>query len=420
VNGGGAAGSRRARMPLIAMIGPGLLLAATGVGSGDLATASIAGGLLGTAVLWAVLVGAFLKFVVTEGLARWQLGSGETLLEGAARCLGRIAIWLFLPYLVLWSFFVGSAQMSANGVTLHALIPLFEDAETGKIVFGVLTSVIGLALVLRGGYVLFEKVMRVCISIMFVTVVVTAALLWPGFGPVLSGLLIPQVPDVHPEAAVWTIALLGGVGGTLTVLCYGYWMREEGRTTPEDLFVCRVDLGLSYLMAAVFGIAMVIIGTRIELDGEGTRLLVMLSNQLGEELGPAGRWLFLIGTFGAVFSSLLGVWQAVPYLFADCWRLLRRERAGPDDVVDTRAAPYRVFLVLLALVPMAGLLVSFREIQKLYTVIGAWFFPLLALALLVFNGAWASRELRNRPATMVVLVAVLGLFIWIALADHGG
>ena len=32
---------------LLRMIGPGVLLAATGVGSGDLATASIVGGLLG-------------------------------------------------------------------------------------------------------------------------------------------------------------------------------------------------------------------------------------------------------------------------------------------------------------------------------------------------------------------------------------
>ncbi|HEX7035873.1 MAG TPA: Nramp family divalent metal transporter [Pseudomonadales bacterium] len=412
------AGSRPGAPTLIAMIGPGLLLAATGVGSGDLATASIVGGLLGTAVLWAVVVGAFLKFVVTEGLARWQLATGETLLEGARRRIGPVVIWLFLPYLVLWSFFVGSAQMSANGITLHALFPVFEDAERGKVVFGIASSLAGLALVLRGGYALFEKVMRVCIGIMFVTVAVGAAMLWPGLGPVMEGLLVPHIPDV-PEAGTWTIALLGGVGGTLTVLCYGYWLREEGRTAPSDLGVCRIDLGLSYLMAAVFGIGMVIIGSRIELDGEGTRLLVMLSDRLGQELGPFGRWLFLIGTFSTVFSSLLGVWQAVPYLFADCWRLLRDRRDSADDSVDTRAPPYRVYLVLLALVPMGGLLVSFREIQKLYTVIGAWFFPLLALALLVFNGAWIGRELRNRPVTVIVLIAVLGLFAWVAIVDPG-
>src|SRR5690606_24122421 len=118
------------------MIGPGLLLAATGVGSGDLATGGIAGSLLGTAVLWAVVVGALLKFVVTEGLTRWQLATGETLLEGAVRRIGPVVLWFFLPYLFLWSFFVGSAQVSASGVTLHAMFPVFEDARDGKIAFG--------------------------------------------------------------------------------------------------------------------------------------------------------------------------------------------------------------------------------------------------------------------------------------------
>ena len=79
----------RVRPSLLALVGPGLLVAATGVGAGDLATASFAGSQLGTAILWAVLVGGFMKFVLTEGLARWQLVTGQTLLEGTARRLGR-------------------------------------------------------------------------------------------------------------------------------------------------------------------------------------------------------------------------------------------------------------------------------------------------------------------------------------------
>jgi len=57
---------------LLAVIGPGLLVAATGVGAGDLATASLTGIRLGTTVLWAVIVGAGMKYLLNEGLARWQ------------------------------------------------------------------------------------------------------------------------------------------------------------------------------------------------------------------------------------------------------------------------------------------------------------------------------------------------------------
>ena len=142
---------------LFTMLGPGLLVAATGVGAGDLATASFSGSFFGIGILWAAVLGAFLKYVVNEGLARWQLATGATLIEGAVDKFGRVFGWLFLPYLLLWSFFVASALMSACGVTLHAMIPLFDDASDGKVVFGILASVVGMTLVHMGGFSLCEK-----------------------------------------------------------------------------------------------------------------------------------------------------------------------------------------------------------------------------------------------------------------------
>src|SRR5690606_6596911 len=265
------------------------------------------------------------------------------------------------------------------------------------------------------------QVMRVCIAVMFVTVVATAALLWPGTGVVLEGLLIPRIPTEVPGAVTWTVALIGGIGGTLTVLAYGYWLREEGRTGPEELAACRIDIGVGYLMTALFGVAMIIVGTNIAVEGQGTGLLVELAGALRGELGVVGEWLFLAGTFGAVFSSLLGVWQSVPYLFADCMRLLAREPGAPRvaEPVDTRSRWYRGYLIAIAFVPMIGLFVSFREVQKIYTVIGSLFFPLLALGLLIFNGraSWVGARFVNGPLTVAALLGVLVLFTWIGIAN---
>jgi len=402
----------------LSIIGPGLLVAATGIGAGDLATASFAGSHLGIAVLWAALAGAFLKFVVNEGLARWQLATGTTLLEGVVQHFGRVTGWFFFAYLVFWTFFVASALMSACGVTLHAMIPVFDDARQGKIVFGILSSLTGAALVLKGGYPLFSRVMEICIGLMFVTVVVTAAILWPGTGEVLRGLFVPSIPEQQGGLS-WTVALMGGIGGTVTVLCYGYWIREENRTGKDDLRDCRVDLAVAYAVTALFGIAMVIIGSTIEIEGRGAGLLVTLSDRLVENLGTAGRWVFLIGALGAVYSSLLGVWQAVPYLFADLWGILRQSGQpvpSAENRVDTHSPAYRGYLAAMALLPMAGLFRGFGEVQKFYAVVGAWFFPFLALALLLLNGRakWVGRDYRNRPLTIVVLLAVLTFFAWIA------
>ena len=389
------------------------------MGAGDLAVPTIVGSQLGTVVLWAVVLGAFLKFVVTEGLARWQLATGNTFLEGLVHKAGPITIWVFLPYLLLWSFFIGSAMMSACGIALLAIVPIFDNPDHGKIVFGMGASVVGIGLVLKGGYKLFEKIMGVCIAIMFVTVVVTAGILWPGTGTVLQGLFVPTIPDFSGSGLTLPTGLIGGVGGTLTVLCYGYWLREEGRTAPDTLSTCRVDLGAGYAMTAIFGIAMVIVGSTVEIEGQGTMLLVNLADRLEGPLGVWGKWMFLIGAFGAVFSSLLGVWQSVPYLFADCWRLVR-ERPDPDAPavkVDTSGLPYRAYLVVLGVIPMIGLFWSFQEVQMLYTVTGALFFPFLALALLIWNGRsdWVGVRFKTRPLTSIALVGVLLFFSSIAV-----
>ena len=399
---------------LLTMFGPGVLVAATGVGAGDLATASFSGSRLGTAVLWAVVVGAFMKFVVTEGLARWQLATGETLIEGAIARSGRIVGWLFLPYLGIWTFFVASALMSACGVTLHALIPVFESAADGKIAFGVLSSMVGLGLVLAGGFALFEKVMSVCIGVMFATVLLCAAALWPGTAEVARGVLVPTIPDADGGGIAWTVALIGGVGGTLTVLCYGYWIAEQGRRGGGHLRLSRIDLGLGYAMTALFGVAMVIIGSTVEIAGRGAGLLVTLADRLEGPLGGVGRWAFLVGALGAVFSSLLGVWQAVPYLFADVWRLTA-PRAGSGNAVDTGSLPYRGYLLAIATLPMLGLFMSFREVQKLYALVGASFLPMLAVVLLILNGrrAWVG-ELVNRRTTSLVLIGIISFFAWTA------
>ncbi len=127
------------RGSLLAVIGPGLLVAATGVGAGDLATASLAGSQLGLQVLWAVVVGAVLKYALNDGLARFQLETGKPLLVGAI-ALGRWVGWLFLPYLLFWTFCVAAALMSACGVTLYALMPIFPEPHQGKVVYRPLLS----------------------------------------------------------------------------------------------------------------------------------------------------------------------------------------------------------------------------------------------------------------------------------------
>jgi hypothetical protein len=155
---------------------------------------------------------------------------------------------------------------------------------------------------------------------------------------------------------------------------------------------------------------MMIIANGMTLDSRGADLIVALGAQLELTLGPVGRWVFLVGAWATVFSSLLGVWQAVPYIFADTWATTAARRGTPrPEWVSTTSPIYRGYLLAIATIPLVHVVQPLREVQKVYAVVGAGFIPILALALLILNGrsAWVGRQFRNRPLTVTVLVAAL-------------
>ena len=399
---------------LLLLLGPGLLIAATGVGAGDLAGGAFAGSKLGTTVLWAVALGAAIKYVLTEGLARWQLATGQTLLEGAITHLGPVFRSAFLAYLIIWSYVVGSALVSASAIGAMALFPGWFG-ESARLVWGLLHSATAAALVWWGGYRRFEAVMSTCVAVMFVTVI--GAVVWsgPNLVEIARGLLVPSIPDYRApdgsaQGVAWTLGLMGGVGGTLTVLCYGYWIRERGRTTPADLPMTRVDLGVAYALTAVFGMCVVILAAGIDLEGRGARLVVELANALEDKAGPGARWVFLVGGWAALFSSLLGVWQAAPYLFADALR-----RAAQPTKIDTTRPAYRGFLVALAVVSLVGLSFRFEAVIRLNVVFGAFVMPLLAALLLYLLNhprCLPERSQRNRWWTNAALAGTIAFFVY--------
>ncbi len=404
------------RRNLLALVGPGLLVAATGVGAGDLATGAFTGRELGTAILWAVVVGAGVKYVLSEGLTRWQLATRTTILEGACTKLGPVVRHGFLVYLLVWTFGVAAALMSACGVAAHALVPV-GDAVADKQLYGLLHSLVAVGLVFLGGYKLFEKVMSVCIAVMFVTVISTAVAIGPAWGEILTGLFVPSIPKWNGGGIEWTVALLGGVGGTLTIISYGYWIREEQRDGIDELPACRWDLATGYGMTALFGMGMVVVGATSKPDSsaKGAALVLDIAEHIGRSpalgtFAPVAEWAFLIGAWCAVFSSLFGVWQCTPYFFADYWRIASGNPNAPP--VDTRSWTYRGYLVAMGTVPAVGLFVDFKFVQKWNAIWGALVIPLLAVFLLVLNGRreWVGERNRNSVVTIVLLGLAVAFF----------
>jgi len=398
-------------------IGPGLVIAATGLGAGDLIAAAVAGARYGTAILWAAILGAIVKFAMNEGLVRWQLATGSTLIEGWIQRLPRVVSLYFLVYLVLWSFIVAGALIAGTGLAAHALYPGVSVAH-----WGMLHSLAALILVIRGRYALLEKIMKLFMALMLVVVLICAAWVSPGLPDIARGLLAPAIPK---GSAVFVMSVIGGVGGSVTLLCYGYWIRERNWNSSADLHRARLDLGVAYLLTGVFGIAIMIIAAGVQPEVvSGPTMVLGLADRLAEVVGPTGKWCFLAGFWSAVFSSMLGVWQGVPYLFAD---FVGQFNAAPGTQVsvDTRSRAYRGYLLYLALPPMLLLLAGKPVwLVIIYTVAGAFFMPLLAALLLYMNNRrdWLD-GMKNGTATNFILmlsVLVFGLLLYTEISKQLG
>jgi Mn2+/Fe2+ NRAMP family transporter len=271
--------------------------------------------------------------------------------------------------------------------------------------------------------------MRWAIALMFVTIVGTAALSLPEPQALVSGMLIPRVPV---GGTLLVAGVMGGVGGTLTLLSYGYWLREKGWCGSAWIATARVDLVVGYGLTGLFGLAVIVLGHSVLLPHgvkvEGATSVLQMADMLGHGLwglgrwGGLGRWVFLVGFWGAVATSIVGVWQGVPYLFAHSWKLLRSSRRSAEtsasesddtgEEISVRGAAYRGYLLMMTFVPMVLLLID-RPVWLVvvYAALGSLFMPFLAATLLILNNRRAEvAELRNGWLINLLLVACLVLF----------
>ncbi|WP_116056129.1 Nramp family divalent metal transporter [Clavibacter sp. 199] len=389
------------------IIGPGLVVAATGIGAGDLVATLVAGSRFGYALLWAAVLGVIIKIFLVEGAGRYSLATGRTIFEGW-RSVGRWTTWYFGPYILIWGLVYGAAAMSSSALPLAALFPGVDLK-----VFAIGCGLVGAVVVWFGRYSAFERIIAVFVGLMFVTVVGAAVVTVPNVPALLTG-LVPTIPE---GGLVVALSIAGGVGGTITLAAYGYWLREKGWVAPGWMKVMRIDNSVAYVMSGVFVLSMLVVGAELLYsadialaDGEGG--LVQLADVLGERYGAFMTWFFLLGFFATSFSSILGVWNGVSLMFADFLGTIRGL-----DVDDPRrrlgGSYYRAFIVWLT-VPPIGLLFLDQPIGLIiaYGVLGALFMPFLAITLLVLlNTDRTPRAWRNRPLSNTVMGISALLFV---------
>jgi hypothetical protein len=317
----------------------------------------------------------------------------------------RAALLAFFLYFIVWSYFVSSALVSASALVPAAIVP-----SVPLPVWGVLHAAAAFVMVWFGRYERFLAIVKWFIGLKLGAIIASALLIVLWSGADWSG------AGTRSEfSTAYTLSLIGGVGGTVTLLSYGYWMREAGWAGRERLSSARADLTVSFSLVFVFCLSMIFLATQIDWTGqildEGPRLCLLLADRIGQEIGPIGRAVFLLGFWGAAFSSVLGVYHGVPFLFDDMLHLWRRTTPGGQ-----RGVAYRSWAAYLALAAVSALVIG-RPVWLVfaYTVVGSLFFPFVISTLLWLNNTRHMKAARSGLFVNAVLCAALLLYGYLAV-----
>lgn len=343
-------------LAIVLLIGPSLVWAAEYIGSGEVILATRTGAVLGTSVLWAIVVGIILKFWIGLSGARYTVITGEGMIDLIGRMPGpkNWAVWIVLvAQLGAAAIAIGSLA-SAAGAFVSELLPLPAFAS------GWLVTVLALAVVWSGVFDVLKIVMSLLVAVTVIGVMYVAFHVFPGMSAFLTG-LIPKAPAV-PQWAVdqglspnpWReiLPLLGwGAGGFASQVWYTYWVMGAGygmaaqvdygesanltllqRLTRADAERlkgwCRVvytDASLAMILGVVVTTGFMVAGAGVlgtrELAPDGPDVAFTLSTIFSSRWGEVGGFLFVLGGAAALIATLIGQLAGWPRLLADSFRL---------------------------------------------------------------------------------------------------
>ena len=320
----------------LAHLGPGLILSASIVGSGELIATTTAGAQVGFAIMWLVILSCLVKVAIQIEFARWTIATGTPALAGFNRVpprLGPIG-WVNLVFvvLVLSKVLQLSGIFGGTAVAFSVLFPFGADPllEPSRTVWHVILTVGTIIALYSNRYGLIEKgAFWMVATFSLVTVVIAFGLPWTPWAYSWRDLLGGMTFRLPHEALGAAIAMFGITGvGADEITAYNYWCLEKGYarwTGPNDgseawarrargwIRVMYKDAALSMVIYTFATAAFFIMGASVlhrqGLVPRGSEMISTLARMYTDALGQWAEILFLIGAIAVLGST---IWAVVP------------------------------------------------------------------------------------------------------------
>ena len=309
----------------IRFLGPGIILSASIVGSGELIATTALGAKAGFVTLWIIIVSCIIKVALQLEFGRHAINTGETTMGSFNRLpgpkLGRAnwSIWTWLVISLL-------KFIQAGGIVGGVALALYIAFPRVSVPIWTWAAAISVALFVFQGY--YQPIEKISLIMMFLFTLLTIACVAflqfteyaVSWADIFEGFQF-KLPKVAVGVAIAAFGITG-VGGD-EIMYYNYWCIEKGYaafTGPKKdspdwvnrargwIKVMYTDALFSMVIYTIVTAAFYVLGAAV-LHGRGEipkgfAMVETLSRMYTETLGPWAKGIFLVGAFVVLYSTL--------------------------------------------------------------------------------------------------------------------
>ena len=346
-----------------AALGPGILFAGAAIGTSHLVQSTRAGAMYGLGLVGIVIFANLIKYPFFRFGPRYAAATGMSLIEGYRRigplALLLVALMMFAVHVIV----IAATAITTAGIGLASLGLTF-DARATAVCF----IILGLGLMVTGGYHLLDRVTKVFVAILTVTTLVATALVIPNISWSVGAFALPPF---SVATFAFAVALMGFMpsGMELSVL-HSCWsiakQRDENRSI--DAGEAMLDFNIGYIMTVLLALCFVFLGagvmhtSNVQPAGSAVAFASQVISLYTSSLGAWAGVIVGVSAFGVMFTTLVTVLDGLPRLYATIIQSL----LAADGRV-TRQVDRSPLMLGLALFLSAGAIVVLALFMRQFT-----------------------------------------------------
>jgi manganese transport protein len=319
-------------------LGPGFILSASIVGSGELIATTTLGATAGFHAFWIIIISCLAKVAVQLEFGKHTILSGRTAMQcfsslpGPRLGRGHWSVWVIFVLLILKVIQLGG-MIGSTAIVLKLLVPAIPI--TVWLVFIALSLSL---LIYKGFYSMVERSSLIMtVSFTVLTIGAVAALGFTSYAISLEQFLSGFALHLSPEVVTVAIGAFGITGvASDEIIAYNYWCLEKGyaaytgprEDTPEWRRRAKGWIHVMYLDALVAMIIYTSVTAAFYLLGaavlharavipQGNELIETVALIYTESIGPSIRVAYLVGAFFVLYSSLFASLAAWSRMYSD-------------------------------------------------------------------------------------------------------